>query len=76
MFIDILFKDINNDFSLIPIGEINLNCTKKRRYFNALVNPISINKELENEYKDKFKEINQEVNYLKDVQKININLRL
>ena len=67
MFINILFKDINNDPSLIPIGEINLNCIQERRHFNALVSPISTNKELEDIYKDKIEEVDQEVNYLKDV---------
>ena len=66
MFINILFKDINNNPNLICIREINLNRTQERRYFNALINPISTNKELEDKYKDKIK-VNQEVNYLKDV---------
>ena len=66
MFINILFKDINNNPNLIYIGEINLNRIQERRYFNALINPISTNKELEDEYKDKIK-VNQEVNYLKDI---------
>ena len=67
IFINILFKDINNDPSLIPIREINFNCIQERRHFNALVNPILTNKELENKLKDKIKEVNQEVNYLKDI---------
>ena len=67
MFIDILFKDINNNPNLIYIGEINLNRIQERRHFNILINPISTNKELEDKYKDKIKEVNQEVNYLKDV---------
>ena len=67
IFINILFKDINNDPSLIPIGEINLNCIQERRHFNALVNPILTDKELEDKYEDKIKEVNQEVNYLKDI---------
>ena len=67
MFINILFKDINNNPNLICIREINLNRIQERRYFNALINPISTNKELEDKYKDKIKEVNQEVNYLKDV---------
>ena len=67
MFINILFKDINNNPNLIYIREINLNHIQERRYFNALINPISTNKELEDKYKDKIKEVNQEVNYLKNV---------
>ncbi len=67
MFINILFKDINNNPNLIYIREINLNRIQDRRHFNALINPISTNKELEDKYKDKIKEVNQEVNYLKDV---------
>ena len=66
MFIDILFKDINNNPNLIYIREINLNRTQERRHFNALINPISTNKELEDKYKDKI-EVNQEVDYLKDI---------
>ncbi len=67
MFINTLFKDINNNPSLIPIGEINLNRIQERCHFNALVSPILTNKELEDIYKDKIKEVNQEVNYLKDI---------
>ena len=67
MFINILFKDINNNPNLICIGEINLNHTQERHYFNILINPIFTNKELEDKYKDKIKEVNQEVNYLKNV---------
>ena len=67
MFINILFKDINNNPNLIYIGEINLNRIQERRHFNALINPISTNKELEDKYKNKIKEVNQEVNYLKNV---------
>ena len=67
MFINILFKDINNNPNLIYIREINLNRTQKRRYFNTLINPIFTNKELEDKHKDKIKEVNQEVNYLKDI---------
>ena len=67
MFIDILFKDINNNPNLIYIGEINLNRIQERRHFNALINPIQTNKELEDKYKNKIKEVNQEVNYLKDI---------
>ena len=66
MFINILFKDINNNPNLIYIREINLNRIQERRHFNALISPISTNKELEDKYKDKIK-VNQEVNYLKDV---------
>ena len=75
MFINILFKDINNNPNLIYIREINLNRIQERRYFNALINPISTNKELEDKYKDKIK-VNQEVNYLKDVREAHINLIL
>ena len=67
MFINTLFKDINNNPNLIYIREINLNHIQERRYFNALINPISTNKELKNEHKDKIKKVNQEVDYLKDV---------
>ena len=67
MFINILSEDINNNPNLIYIGEINLNRIQERRHFNTLINPILTNKELEDEYKDKIKEVNQEVNYLKDV---------
>ena len=66
MFINILFKDINNNPNLIYIREINLNHIQERRHFNALINPISTSNELEDKYKDKIK-VNQEVNYLKDV---------
>ena len=58
MFINILFKDINNNPSLIPIGEINLNYIQERRHFNALVSPILTDKELKDIYKDKIKEVN------------------
>ena len=67
MFINILFKDINNNPSLIPIKEINLNRIQECRHFNASVNPILINKVPEDKHKDKIKEVNQEVNHLKDV---------
>ena len=67
MFINILFKDINNNPNLIYIREINLNRIQEHRHFNILINPISTNKKLENKYKDKIKKVNQEVNYLKDV---------
>ena len=67
MFINILFKDINNNPNLIYTREINLNRIQERRHFNALINPISTNKELEDKHEDKIKEVNQEVDYLKDV---------
>ena len=67
MFINILFKDMNNNPNLIYIREINLNRTQERRHFNALINPILTNKELEDKHKDKIKEVNWEVNYLKDI---------
>ena len=67
MFINILFKDINNNPNLIYIGEINLNRIQERRHFNALINPILTNEELEDKHEDRIKEVNQEVNYLKDV---------
>ena len=73
MFINILFKDINNDPNLICIREINLNHIQERRYFNALINPILTNKEPEDKHKNKIKKVNQEVNYLKDVQEAYIN---
>ena len=67
MFINILFKDINNNPNLIYIREINLNYIQERRHFNILINPISTNKELKDKYKNKIKKVNQKVNYLKDV---------
>ena len=67
MFINTLFKDINNNPNLIYIREINLNYIQERRHFNTLINPISTNKELEDKHKNKIKEVNQEVNYLKDI---------
>jgi hypothetical protein len=67
LFINTLFKDINNDPSLICIREINLNCIWERRYFNIFINPISTDKELEDKHKDKVKEVKQEVNHLKDM---------
>ena len=73
LFINTLFKDINNDFNLIYIREINLNYIQERRYFNTSINPISTNKELKDKYKDKtkykdkIKEVKQEVDHLKDV---------
>ena len=73
IFINILFKDINNNPNLIYIREINLNRIQKRRYFNALINPILTNKELEDKHKDKIKKVNQEVNYLKNVREVYIN---
>ena len=76
MFINILFKDINNDPSLIHIGEINLNYIWEYRHFNTSINPISTDKELEDEHKDKIKKVKQEVNHLKDIQEVYINLIL
>ena len=67
IFINILFEDMNNNPSLIPIKEINLNCIQECHYFNALVNPILTDKELEDEYEDKIEKLDQEVDYLKDV---------
>ena len=67
MFINILFKDINNNPSLIYIGEINLNCIWECRHFNTFINPISTDKEPEDKHKDKVKEVKQEVNHLKDI---------
>ena len=67
MFINILFKDINNNFSLIYIKEINFNCIWELRHFNASINPISTNKELKDEHEDKVKKVKQEVDYLKDI---------
>ena len=58
MFINILYEDINNNPNLVYIGEINLNYIWERRHFNALINPILTNKELEDEHKDKIKEVN------------------
>ena len=66
IFINILFKDINNNPNLIYIGEINLNRIQERRHFNTSISPISTNKKLEDKHKDKIK-VNQEVDYLKDV---------
>ena len=76
MFINILYKDINNNPNLIYIREINLNRIQERRHFNALINPILTNKELEDKHKDKIKEVNQEVDYLKNVREAHINLIL
>ena len=67
LFINILFKDINNNPDLIYIREINLNYIQECRYFNTSINPISTNKEPEDKYKDEVKEVKQEVNYLKDI---------
>ena len=67
IFINILSKDINNNPNLIYISKINLNRIQERRHFNTLINPILTNKELKDKYKDKIKEVNQEVNYLRDV---------
>ena len=76
MFINILSEDINNNPNLIRISKINLNRIQERRYFNALINPILTNKELEDEHEDKIEEVDQEVNYLRDVRKVYINLLL
>jgi hypothetical protein len=76
LFINTLFKDINNNPSLICIREINLNRTWECRHFNASINPISTDKELEDKYKDKVKEVKQEVNHLKNIQEVYINLIL
>ena len=65
LFINILFKDINNNFDLIYIKKINFNYIQECRHFNASINPILTNKEPEDEYKDEVKEVKQEVNYLK-----------
>ena len=67
IFINILSKDINNNPNLIYISKINLNHIQECRHFNALINPILTNKKLEDKYKDKIKEVNQEVNYLRNV---------
>jgi hypothetical protein len=67
---------MNNNPSLIYIREIILNCIWERRHFNTSINPISTDKELEDEHKDKVKEVKQEVDYLKDVQEVYINLIL
>jgi hypothetical protein len=58
---------MNNDPSLICIREINFNYIWEHCYFNAFINPILTDKELEDKHKDKIKEVKQEVNYLKDV---------
>ena len=76
IFINILFEDINNNPSLIYIREININYIQERRHFNTLINPISTNKELEDKHEDKIKEVNQEVDHLKDVREVYINLVL
>ena len=67
LFINILFEDINNNFDPIYIGEINLNSIQERRHFNAFINPILTDKELEDEYRDEVKEVKQKIDYLKDV---------
>ena len=76
LFINILFEDINNNPNLIYIRKINLNRIWERRHFNTFINPILTNEELEDEYKDKVKEVKQEINYLKDVREVYINLIL
>jgi len=58
MFINTLFKDMNNNPNLIYIREINLNYIWERRHFNALINPILTNKELEDKHKDRIKKVN------------------
>ena len=58
MFINTLFENINNNPNLIFIKEINFNYTQEHRHFNALVNFILTNRELEDEHKDKIKEVN------------------
>ena len=67
---------MNNDPNLIHIREINLNCIWERRHFNTSINPISTDKEPENKHKDEVKKVKQEVNHLKDVRKVHINLIL
>jgi hypothetical protein len=64
---------MNNNLSLIYIGEINFNCIWERCYFNTSINPISTDKEPEDENKDKIKEVKQEINHLKDIQEVHIN---
>ena len=67
IFINILFKDINNDPNLIYIKKINLNYIQEHRHFNTSINPILTDKEPEDKYKDKVKEVKQKINHLKDV---------
>ena len=67
LFINILFKDINNNPNLIYIREINFNYIQEYRYFNASINPISTDKKPEDKHKNKVKEVKQEVNHLKDI---------
>ena len=67
LFINILFKDINNDPDLIYIGEINFNYIWECCYFNTSINPILTDKELEDKYKDEVEEVKQKVNHLKDI---------
>jgi SNF2-related domain len=73
MFIDTLSEDMNNDPNLIRIGEINLNRTWERRHFNASINPISTDKEPEDEHEDEIEEVDQEVDHLRDVREAHIN---
>ena len=73
LFINTLFKDINNNPNLIYIREINLNYIQECYYFNAFINPILTDKEPEDKYKDKVKKVKQEVNHLKDIQEAYIN---
>jgi len=58
MFINILFKDMNNNPNLICIREINFNHIWERRHFNALINPILTNKEPEDKHKNGIKKVN------------------
>ena len=73
LFINTLFEDINNNPNLICIREINLNYIQEYHHFNASINPILTDKELEDKYKDKakhedeVKEVKQEIDHLKDV---------
>ena len=67
LFINILFKDINNNFNLIYIKEINLNCIWECCYFNTSINLILTDKEPEAKHKNKVKEVKQKVNHLKDI---------
>ena len=76
MFINTLFENINNGFSLIFIKKINLNYTWEHYHFNILVNPISTDKEPEDKHKNKIKEVDQQINHLKNMQETNISLIL
>jgi len=48
---------MNNNPNLIYIREINFNRIWERRHFNALINPILTNKELEDKHKDKIEKV-------------------